>query len=438
MKQLTFGTLGTVILNNSKESIYTAPDIMEKKSQRYICENLYAIIFNTDKPWIYSPESDGTICKIFNGKAQIPKRLRRVSLSPHNQEENIQKYILNNIHDVSKFINELSELVDAIPLSEDKISLLAHSEGIQRNYSDYHQKCIYFISACIAYTLTVDNKLSPKTTSIPNDAALDRKPYNIMTDDPHGRNNCESRSAALQITLECNNNSTHTKTFYHFDNCMDYIQKNNLIITFMNCQFANIHICTYESPDKLILRRILKDDYDAVYIFIQNSEKEFRRKVSWGPRPLHHMALNGLKTGKWIAYGYFTSDNKLIAIIDSKIRLDGDVEIGIMLTAPDYRKQGLASSLLYFFRLKYAANRLYAGTFEENNAMIHTFEKTGFKPNFFYDRTTKQRSNKIRERYHPDYPQNLKYLTNSVYYIADSVLASILRGVIIYDQKYFS
>lgn len=58
------------------------------------------------------------------------------------------------------------------------------------------------------------------------------------------------------------------------------------------------------------------------------------------------MIQNGLDTGKWSAYGYFDGGN-LIAYLDNKLRIDGSVELGALLTEPKYRRYHLASTALF-------------------------------------------------------------------------------------------
>lgn len=115
--------------------------------------------------------------------------------------------------------------------------------------------------------------------------------------------------------------------------------------------------------------------------------------------------------------------------------MDGDVELGILLTNSQYRLKGLATSLIYLFRLKYPGNRVYAGTYEENYGMRRTLKKTGFVPNKFYDEKLKVTSHRIRERFDPAYPEDERHLTNSVYYIVDSIHSETLKGVEMYNEK---
>lgn len=259
--------------------------------------------------------------------------------------------------------------------------------------------------------------------------------FKIQTDDPHGRKNSLSQSTAISISLRKNkeNKNLGFDDFHHFEECVEDILKNNLIITSIDCTDGNVTV-EAEVMKYYELRRIRKEEFGKVYNFINQAEWEFRRKVAWKNRRLCEMARIGLKNGIWLGYGYFDRDGELAAYIDNKIRLDGDIEIGIVLTKEKYRKQGLATGLLYLMRLKYPGNRIYAGTFEENIAMINTFEKVGFVPNEFYDEATGIKTNKIKERVNPKHPTEKEYLTNSVYYIVESIHKEIMRNVEIFDD----
>lgn len=101
--------------------------------------------------------------------------------------------------------------------------------------------------------------------------------------------------------------------------------------------------------------------------------------------PLYDMVYNGLHIRKWIGYAYYNESGHMIAYLDYKIRMDGSIEIGTQLTESTYRGNGLATSLMYLFKIIFFGYRLFGGTSEENIGMRSVFEKTGFKENLFYD-----------------------------------------------------
>ena len=77
---------------------------------------------------------------------------------------------------------------------------------------------------------------------------------------------------------------------------------------------------------------------------------------------------------------------------------------------------------------------LFSGTFEENVGMRRVFEKTGFKEHLFCDEDGKETSNRIRERYDPNFPNDTTKLTNSVYYYANSLLTETRLGASLVDS----
>ena len=104
------------------------------------------------------------------------------------------------------------------------------------------------------------------------------------------------------------------------------------------------------------------------------------------------------------------------------MRVDGEVELGIQLTKEEYQNKGLATGLINLFFLMFMANRLFAGTYEENSAMRHVLTKCGFESYNFFDPKTQLESNKIRERIDVKQPENEQAMTNSVYYFSVSLL----------------
>lgn len=66
--------------------------------------------------------------------------------------------------------------------------------------------------------------------------------------------------------------------------------------------------------------------------------------------------------------------------------------------------------------------------------MRRVFEKTGFKEHLFCDEDGKETSNRIRERYNPEFPNDTTKLTNSVYYYASSLLTETRLGASLIDS----
>lgn len=61
--------------------------------------------------------------------------------------------------------------------------------------------------------------------------------------------------------------------------------------------------------------------------------------------------------------------------------------------------------------------------------------RTGFVPHLFFDSETGVVSNQIKERIDRAHPDDDSYMTNSVYFYADSVIYNTRYGTIKIDDK---
>ena len=62
--------------------------------------------------------------------------------------------------------------------------------------------------------------------------------------------------------------------------------------------------------------------------------------------------------------------------------------------------------------------------------MKHIFEKIGFQETLFYDPSTGESSNRIRERINPDFPDDESKMTNSIYYHIISIMEETKLGAV--------
>lgn len=139
------------------------------------------------------------------------------------------------------------------------------------------------------------------------------------------------------------------------------------------------------------------------------------------------MAFNGLTSKKWNAYGYFDPEGNLIAYLDAKIRLDGSVELGILLIDSKCRGMGLASSLMFFFEIMFAPCRVFGGTYESNKKMRKTFLTTNFVQILYYNSETNEKTKMIKERINEEYPEDREMDGYSVYYFSESLLTRLFK-----------
>ncbi len=208
--------------------------------------------------------------------------------------------------------------------------------------------------------------------------------------------------------------SDDTFSFYDYQECFDKIVSDNLLIK--NIVTYSSQIAVYAEPnlDELVLRRLFNNDIDKAKNLIKENIEEFKEKSLWKGKKLYNMAENDLSTRKWKAYGYFDSNDNLISYADYKLRSDGMIELGILLTKKEFRKKGYGSSLVWLFKLKFATSDFVSGTYEENNEMISVFNSTNYTEDYSVNRTNfNEMTNKVPERRNP---QTGEFTDNSIYY----------------------
>ena len=225
-------------------------------------------------------------------------------------------------------------------------------------------------------------------------------------------------SSAIRYYLQT---SEEKKLFYYAEDCLEEILKGSYIITKIEGGRFQLSIHAHKPGKNLTLRALEEADYENGFQFVRDHASEFREQISWNGETIHDMAKGGLTSGKWKAYGYFDEEGKLAAYADYKLRADGKMEIGIVVTDEAYRGMGLAAGLIWLLRLKNADRRACSGTYEENEIMRKAFEKTGFEPRIFTDSKTGKETIYVRDRFDPKFPGDREKLTNSVYYKAEKL-----------------
>lgn len=202
--------------------------------------------------------------------------------------------------------------------------------------------------------------------------------------------------------------------FHDFDSLLEYIMENSLLILRV-CYLQDV-LRVFVMPSEYRLRKITEKDYVDVIAFLGTHQKEFRAKRKWPKYNIACLASNGLKERKWIPYGYYIN-NELIGYIDYKYTIKRGVELGIELIDEAHRSQALATSLLYFVRLKFPTLCTYSGTYEENERMRSTFQNAGYVID-----VNKGKNGIVKDRVDGMYPEDESLYTNSVYYMAKPIL----------------
>ena len=357
--------------------------------------------------------------------------------------QNVEESVYDVLDDGSRvvFLVKLQELIGEIPGIYDLYNLKSHigfvydkkAENCKKEYCDIIAKCVY-------WCLITDNKWE----RIPTAVALTQKPkitYKYKLD-PHHFLSAQSSSTAIRFTVHEDFNEEWETIFdsYNYEDFMEFILQNNLVIQDVNCSLGQIEaICIPRKNSQYILRRVRPKDYEQVRTLIYKHIEEFREKRNWlteKNKNLAEMVYKGLsEEGKWTAYAYYSDKDTIVAYLDYKIRSDGDFELGTQLTVPECREQQLARSLINFLRLKYINSRFFTGTYEENKKMKAVVARTGFVPHLFFDSETGVVSNQIKERIDRAHPDDDSYMTNSVYFYADSVIYNTRYGTIKIDDK---
>lgn len=276
----------------------------------------------------------------------------------------------------------------------------------------YDISCV--LSACMRISLGLSNKNSGETL-IKTVEYLEHKPKDKY--DPHNVS-ALSCSTTLKIRLESENDFDDPKTIesYSMSYILDYIRKHGCIIT--DCKPINegaskiLKIKVNRFKEDFSLRFCDSDqDIDLCIQLVNDYYREFHPKVTWknNDYSISKMAEKGLKgiinqdgefEGKqWRALGYF-EEQGLVAFVDSKNRVDGNLELGIALTRRGYRGQFLVSSLIWYHILDNYASPVFTGTYETNKPMKDILERCGFHDHYLVDGN--KQSSKVKERFSVD------------------------------------
>lgn len=263
-------------------------------------------------------------------------------------------------------------------------------------------------------SLGLSNKNSGETL-IKTVEYLEHKPKDKY--DPHNVS-ALSCSTTLKIRLESENDFDNPKTIesYSMSYILDYIRKHGCIIT--DCKPINegaskiLKITVNRFQSDLSLRFCDSDqDIDLCIQLVHDYYREFHPKVTWknNDYSISKMAEKGLKgiinqdgelEGKqWRALGYF-EEQGLVAFVDSKNRVDGNLELGIALTRRGYRGQFLVSSLIWYHILDNYASPVFTGTYETNKPMKDILERCGFHDHYLVDGN--KQSPRVKERFSVD------------------------------------
>lgn len=408
--------------------------IMSDPTQLDVVNTLCLLVVPQEELGKMGSVSDRDASLICNNQISIRKDYREYALRENaidTVKKNLADRILLNFSNEQRenFWNRLKNLILMIPENStpNRLKSNAHIEYSSLDQTQYHTivtECVYW---CFVTPNVVEN--------VPNSKPLNTIPYNLLTYDPHSFVEQYSKSTALRMVIREENSGDESILFdgYNYEWCVDYILENSLVIKKIDCSLGIINMeCMPRKNNLYNLKHVEPKEYEQIRTILHCHLEEYRKKKCW-KMDIHDMVYNGLQSEKWTAYAYCNPSGDIVSFLDYKIRTDGDFELGTLLTLEQDRNNYLATGLINFLRFRFMNACFFAGTSEENEKMRHVFEKTGFTIRHFTDPDTKKVTNFIKERIHPNFPNDDSKMTNSVYYYANSILAETRLGAISLD-----
>lgn len=380
--------------------------------------------------------SDRDASKYFNNQGRVKKQIRTYARSVGLDviQSNFETRILRNVSQQGQqfLLEDLKALVRKLPQDEDHAGLRDYLSLFHSGTEDYSPLYSRFMAKCAQFCLFMPNTPGERSSL----AWLNQAPVVSHRGDPYRLVSDDIGSSAVTIHFQDLRSFQRPKDYCCFDLLAERIRRQSLIIKNVNCSTGVIQVSYDHFPENgYTLRRLKLKEANTAKKFIQEHETEFHDKRSWEGVHIGDMAFDGLLTEKWTAYGYFDPNGNLIGYLDAKIRVDGGVELGILLTDNQYRGMQLASSLIYFFKFLFPHSRLFGGTYEENTAMRKTFKTTNFNQILYYDRHTGRMTSTIRERIDKKHPEDRNKDTNSVYYFSESLMTEVFRATLKKNAK---
>lgn len=401
-RDLTFSAICSLFYDVWEHDIWVLPcergektsiETIVRRKKKDVVNLLYSLVVKDDDLYDATYVDNNRATELFQGKANVVDKVRRTSAKCGIAliKENFKKRVLSYWNESQKkhFLFGLQELISHTNLGEDVLRLSDFMGIPYDTYRDNEMMFCTFAANAILFALSVSNssifakesgELNPATLTeyinlLPEDVRSHYDPYTLSSRHSH--------SSAIEFQLMPDGVIHAAKIFHSPERLLDFIIKKSLLITKINCTGKAV-ILHYRDVGKegYKLKRIGNRDIESVYKFIKSHHNEFREKVSWNGENIEDMAKEGLEK-IWTGYAYFDSNGLLASYLDYKLRLDSDLELGIALTSEKHRMKSLSTGLINFLRLKFMSQRLFTGTYEENNAMVQTLETCGFLPTIF-------------------------------------------------------
>lgn len=407
-QQLNFRCVCDTIFKNLKECIYfvdkSGQTFSEKRLKRAVIALIFGIADNSYVEKLKDVDASANdftsrCSRYYTGKLGLPIDI--IDAYNGDASEKVYKYVTDNIYSqigfTEKLERELKILIKNTPKFSKKEDMLLEEKGDK------------LLADCLMIVTSHKNRVQEEKAKIEK-----RVQEGCLTEGRDTDIN-PSHTITIQIEGECLKfppfNLEEGKVKFHiFEDFGEYIIKNNLQI--LKVYSSNHFVRVFVIPSMYNLRRITEKEHAEAVAFLGSYQREFKPKENWPDYNIARLAAEGLKKNKWIAYGYYYNE-KLVGYIDYKFTIQKGIELGIELIDKRHRSQSLATSLLYFVRLKYPTLYTYSGTYEENKKMRRTFETAGY---------TIDCSEIRKDRVNMKSPEDKTSYTFSISYIAGPIL----------------
>lgn len=393
-------------LTNSKSEKFTV-----QKHNPQVLQLIFGIVPGNAKDADGIQENDEDILKDLSSKASAydkgTKPLPQAFANVYNNTTNKQKiyrYVQENIYsqimDENKLETELRILIKNTPDCPQKRTI----SEIKR-IDELLAESIIMATSYRVKVMEEKQRIREKLSTKVFDEGIDLK------------NDKKELTHAISILLEGRSLEylpNGIKEFHDFDTLLEYIMEKRLLIIKVISLCNSVKV--FVMPSKYCIKKIEISNYMDALAFIAMYQNEFHPKYNWPKYSIVKLASQGLKQRKWIPYGYYLG-NELVGYIDFKYTIARGIEIGIELIGTEHRSLALATSLLFFVRLKFPNLCTFSGTYEGNEGMRATFAAAGYVID-----QAKGVGGIVRDRINVEEPKNEKLYTNSVCYIAPPIL----------------
>lgn len=358
-----FGNLCRIVNNNSK-SLLRLKEGRKNRTQDNIIYLLYGCVLDADRIETFVAIGGTYASKIFNFQRKVALDVAIKILDPNN-ETHILEYITEYIYQSVNWVKLIQELVNYCS----QVEKFTNEVDVGVINDDLDEQINFFLK-CLRYVVNEDNDYLSKAKR-KNKELIDK--YDNEATTFLKTNECvlKGKSVWIQLEGDCLKMRPHniekgTLVFHHFEKVLQFILRHGLVLVRIKVNGYLIRVTV--KSENYTFKQIPKQEYDNVISFIEPYVDKFEPKYSWKGRNIAQLVKAGFDKDVYLPYGYYDKEGNLIGFCDYKIHRDV-IELGTLLVREDTREQGIANSLLLFFRLMFFNSRIFTGTHEENIRM---------------------------------------------------------------------